>query len=259
MHWIYPTIAMAIGLVIGSFLNVVIHRGPKLWNLIDDDKRKGNLAVPGSYCPACGTPIEKHHLVPVLSYLALRGKCAVCRSPIPQRYPAVEVLGGLAALSAYLLFGVSVTALLAAAFFWFLIALAAIDLETGFLPDALTLPLLIIGLGANAATLFTTLSNALIGAVAGYVVFRLIGEAFFRLRKLEGLGQGDAKLLAAIGAWLGWQALAPTVLIAALTALVGLLIVKLTGKAVTNETPIPFGPTLAMAGAVLLIGRTISL
>ena len=253
MTLIFPAFAAFFGLIIGSFLNVVIHRGPAMWRLVDDDSRRGNLAIPRSYCTACHTPIARAHLVPLVSYLALGGKCASCGARIPVRYPIVELLGGAAALTAYLLFGVTVSALFAAIFVWFLIALAVIDLDTGFLPDALTLPLIVLGIIVSAAGFFVPLNDALIGAVIGYLSFWLIGTAFKKIRSIEGLGQGDAKLLAAIGAWLGWQAIAPTVLAAALIGLAGVLTMRVAGKDITGATPIAFGPALAVSGVLILM------
>ncbi len=224
-----------------------------MWRLVDDDSREGNLVFPRSYCPACHAPIARAHLFPIASYLALGGKCASCGTKIPIRYPVVELLGGAAALGAYLLFGFTVAALFAAIFFWILIALAVIDFETGFLPDALTLPLIIFGIIASAVGFVAPMTDALIGAVAGFLIFRIVGMIFHRLRGIEGLGQGDAKLLAAIGAWLGWQAIAPIVLAAALIGLAGALSMRFTGKEITGATPIPFGPALAISSALILI------
>jgi len=258
MQWIFPIIAILTGLIIGSFLNVVIHRGPALWRLVEDDRRQGNLALPGSYCPACKAPIHPMNLIPVFSFLFLHGKCAACSASISIRYPIVEILGGGSALGAYILFGPSIAGFLAALFFWFMIALAFIDLETGFLPDVITLPLIALGLGANAISTFVLFSAALIGAGAGYFIFRIIGEIFSRWRGIEGLGQGDAKLLAAIGAWLGWQALAPAVFLAALLGLVVIFITRIAGKEITSQTPVPFGPALAASSAIILAVSTLS-
>lgn len=224
-----------------------------MWRLVDDDSRRGNLAFPRSYCTACHAPIARAHLVPIAGYLALRGKCASCGARIPARYPVVELLGAAAALAAYLLFGMTITALFAAIFIWFLITLAIIDLETGFLPDALTLPLIILGIIVSAAGFFTPLNDALIGAGVGYLSFWVIGTAFKQIRGIEGLGQGDAKLLAAIGAWLGWQAIAPTVFGAALIGLASVATMRLSGKEISGKTPIAFGPALAVSGALILI------
>ena len=250
MEWFFSATAFALGLIAGSFLNVVIHRGPAIWKLVDDPARRGSLAFPRSYCPACGAPIGALNLIPVVSYFMLKGKCAACGASIPARYPVVELLAAGAGLAAYGLFGPTLTAVFAAAFFWVLIALSVIDLETGYLPDALTLPLAAAGLAVNGAGAFVSFPDAAIGAAAGYGAFRLIGEAFFRLRGIEGLGQGDAKLLAAIGAWLGWQALAPIILAASLLGLAGALALRLAGRDVSGQTAIPFGPALALAGAL---------
>ena len=250
MEWFFSATAFALGLIAGSFLNVVIHRGPAIWKLVDDPARRGNLAFPGSYCPSCGAPIRARHLIPVVGCLMLRGKCAACGGSISARYPIVELLAAGAGLAAYALFGPTFEAAFAAAFFWVLIALSAIDLETGYLPNALTLPLAAAGLAVNGAGAFIPLPDAAIGAASGYVIFRLIGEAFIRLRGAEGLGQGDAKLLAAIGAWLGWQALAPVILAASLLGLASALTMRLAGRKVSGQTAIPFGPALALAGAL---------
>jgi len=259
MIWSLAILAVFTGLIIGSFLNVVIHRGPTLWKLVDDDSRRGDLSFPRSYCPACHKPIRRAHLIPVFSYLALRGKCADCAAPVSMRYPIVEILGAAAGLTALFLFGATTTALFAAVFFWFLIALACIDFETGFLPDALTFPLIGFGLIANAFGQFTILTDSGIGAVVGYGAFRLIAVAFEKLRGVEGLGQGDAKLLAATGAWLGWQALAPAIFIAALSALGIVLIMHLSGKKMTAQTSIPFGPALCTAATIMMLAKVIDL
>ena len=256
--WVIYITAALTGLLIGSFLNVVIYRGPVLWKLIDAPSR-GNFALPRSYCPHCEKSIRAVHLVPLIGYIMLRGKCTDCHGVIPIRYPLIELFGALAAVGAILLFGLSPAAIMAAIFFWFLIALAAIDLETGYLPDALTLPLIVIGLGANWFDLFVTAKDAAIGTVAGYAIFRLIGIAFIRLRDVEGLGQGDAKLLAVIGAWLGWTALAPVVFLGAVIALIGVAIGAARGTNVAKDTPIPFGPALAVAAMAMMVARGLNL
>lgn len=253
--WVYFAASGLVGLLIGSFLNVVIYRGPAIWGLVENDPPRGNLAFPRSQCPYCGAPIRTLHLTPLIGYLMVRGKCVDCRKNIGLRYPLIELAGAAAGIGAFALFGLSSAALLAAIFFWFLIALAAIDAETGYLPDALTLPLIAGGLAANAFTHFVPLTSALIGAFLGYAAFRLIDFAFMRLRGMEGLGQGDAKLLAAVGAWLGWMALAPTVFAGAMLALLGVLIMRLKGKVISNDTAIPFGPALALAAALVMALR----
>lgn len=257
-YWVILATWVFAGLLIGSFLNVVIWRGPAMWGLIDDEAR-GDLVKPRSYCPSCKAPVKRISMIPVLGYLTLKGKCASCNAAISPRYPIVELLGAAAAVAAAMLFGFTVTALLAALFFWTLIALAFIDAETGFLPDALTLSLLALGLAANAIDLFAALPDALIGAIAGYLIFRLIGALFHRLRGVEGLGQGDAKLLGALGAWLGWQALAPLVFAGAMLALIAVGAMRISGRIISNDTPIPFGPALAAAGAFAMIANGLDL
>ncbi len=229
-----------------------------MWKLTGNDSR-GDLIKPRSYCPSCKTPIKNIDLIPVIGFLALGGKCASCKASIPLRYPIVELLGGLSAIIAALVFGFTAAAMVATAYFLFLIALGFIDADTGYLPDALTVPLIALGLIANGFGLFTSWQNALIGAAVGYAAFRLIGEAFLRLRGVEGLGQGDAKLLAAIGAWLGWLALAPVVFAGALLALAAVATLRLTGTKVSGDTPIPFGPALAVAGALAMIANGLDL
>jgi leader peptidase (prepilin peptidase)/N-methyltransferase len=249
---ICATIFLA-GVAIGSFLNVVIHRGPALWGLVDGDSRRGGLVGPRSYCPACHAPIARRHLIPLISYLALKGKCAACGAKIPARYPAVELLGGLITSAALIAFGLTGQALAAALFGLALIALAAIDLETGFLPDAITLPLIGAGLTANAFGVFVPFGQAAIGAVLGYSALWLIGAAYERLRGREGLGLGDAKLLAAIGAWTGWAALPAVLFVGAAATLAVVAAAGASGQGRKFDEPIPFGPGLCAAGFVGLM------
>ena len=218
LEWAIFITAFLAGLLAGSFLNVVIYRGPQMWNLIDGHDR-GNFAFPRSSCPSCGATISPLYLVPVVGLLLLRGHCGACTKSISLRYPVVELLGGMAVLVAAVLFGPTPSAGLAALLFLFPIALA------------------------------------IIGAAVGYLVFREIDFAFLKLRGIEGLGQGDAKLLAAIGAWLGWVALAPTVFIAAILGLVAVGIMRLKGQTVSGDMAIAFGPTLAGAAAIIMIAR----
>lgn len=235
------------GLTVGSFLNVVIHRGPSMWGLIDDAPR-GDLVRPGSYCPSCRAPLGFRNLVPLASYLAQRGKCAACGAPIRWRYPLVEFLGGASAVLAVVVFGWTPAAALAAIAAFVLIALAFIDLETGYLPDALTLPLGALGLGANAFNMFVPITDAVIGAVAGYITFWAIGAVYRSMRKREGLGLGDAKLLAAIGAWTGWISLPVVIFIAAALTLA---VAALRGRAKADDA-LPFGPGLCAAGVAAI-------
>lgn len=247
------TMAGAIGLLIGSFLNVVIYRGPRLWGLVDGDPR-GNLAAPGSYCPACRQPIAWTGLVPILSYIAQRGQCRSCSAKIALRYPIVEALGGAVALASVAVFGAGWPALGAAAFGWALLALAFIDLETGYLPDAITLPLIGAGVLAGAFHLIVRFSDCLIGAVAGYLAFRLVGAAYHKFRGRDGLGQGDAKLLSVIGAWGGWMILPAVVLSGALITLAAIGASALRGEKASMVKPVAFGPGLCAAGFLCVLG-----
>jgi len=251
LTWVIYIIAILAGLIIGSFLNVVIHRGPFIWGLIDGPER-GNLATPRSYCPNCKTQLTFINLIPVFSYIFQNGKCVYCKTPINIRYPIVELLGALSAALALFTFDLSTAAITTMVLCWFLIALAVIDFETGYLPDALTLPLLAIGLGVNAVATFVPFPSALIGAVTGYGFFRLIGFAFQKLRGHEGLGQGDAKFLAAAGAWLGWQSLPFVILIGSLTTLL-VIIFKSGFRAPAPDLEIPFGPGLCFATAMVIL------
>jgi leader peptidase (prepilin peptidase)/N-methyltransferase len=241
-----------LGLVAGSFLNVVIHRGPTLWGLVGGDRRaRGNFAFPRSRCPHCGTTIRADDLIPIISFIRLSGRCRVCGSAISWRYPAVEAVAAVACVAAYLTFGPTLAGGLAAAFLLALIALAAIDLETGYLPEAITLPLIATGLLANAFSIFTAPSEALIGAGVGYGAFALISLGYRALRGRDGLGLGDAALFAAIGAWGGWAVLAPTALLASLLALSTLgALALITRRPLDFARPIPFGPAIAAAGAI---------
>lgn len=243
------------GLTVGSFLNVVIHRGPSMWGLLDEAPR-GDLVRPGSYCPSCRMPLRFCNLIPLASFLWQRGRCAACGAPISRRYPLVELLGGAGAVLSVIVFGWTLAAAFAAIAAFALITLAFIDLETGYLPDALTLPLAALGLGVNAFGAFVPIVDALIGAAAGFLVFWAIGAVYRSMRKREGLGLGDAKLLAAIGAWTGW-ALLPIVIFVA--AALTLAVAALRGRASAEEA-LPFGPGLCAAGvaAIFAGGRLLS-
>jgi len=255
------------GLVIGSFLNVVIHRGPVLWGLAPpagsdledeaawdyDRNYRGTLVGPRSACPSCGRPIRSWHNLPVISFIWLRGRCADCGSRIAWRYPLVELGGAAIALFALWAAGPFWPALGIAVFGWTLLALAAIDLETGFLPDRLTLPLIVLGLAINLAEVYTMPFLAVAGALFGYGVFWLTAITYRLLKKQEGLGLGDAKLLAAIGAWAGLAWIAPAILLASVVALAGVAFSLLFGRKVHGKTEIRFGPALALAGFVVLL------
>ena len=260
-------VAGLVGLCVGSFLNVVIHRLPRMmeaqWRAEcaavggREPPREAplNLVTAPSRCPSCGTAIRAWQNIPVVSWLALRGRCAACRTPIAMRYPAVELAGGLLAVLLASVYGYSAALPFAAVYAWALLALAFIDLDTQLLPDDITLPLLWLGLIANASGVFTDLRSAVLGAVAGYLVLWLVYWAFRILAKKEGMGYGDFKLLAAIGAWTGWQVLPVAILVAAgLGAVIGSVSLWLSRKG--TDTRIPFGPYLALGGIVsLLWGR----
>ena len=255
--------AAVIGLCVGSFLNVVIHRLPKMmergWaaqcaelqGREPEPQPRYDLVVPRSACPSCGHAISALENVPVLSWLALRGRCKACGTRISARYPVVELAAGVAALAAIWKFGPTWTGLAACALLWTLIALAFIDADTQLLPDDLTLPLLWGGLVANLFGLFVPLASAVIGAVAGYLALWTIYWLFKLIRGKEGMGYGDFKLLAALGAWLGWPMLPQIVLVSSvLGAVGGIAAMALQGR--DRAAPLPFGPWLAGAGAVAL-------
>ncbi len=261
--------AFVLGLLVGSFLNVVIHRLPKMmeaeWrtqceellcpadaNKTAETKPAFNLVVPRSRCPHCGHGITALENIPLISYLALRGKCSACKAPISLRYPLIELVTGLLSLAVIAYVGPGIQGLAALVFTWCLIALTMIDYDTQLLPDDITLPLLWLGLIVNAFGLFTSLENALWGAVGGYLFLWSIYWLFKLLTGKEGMGYGDFKLLAALGAWLGWAYLPQIIILSALVgAVVGiaLMLIKRRGK----DIPIPFGPYLAAAGWIALI------
>lgn len=258
MTWIIFATVFVAGLLLGSFLNVVIHRGPALWGLGDSESRsRGDFIAPRSYCPSCGKQIRAVDLVPVVSYALLGGKCRDCKAHISLRYPIVELLGGAAALLSVAVYGPTIDAGLAALFLFTLIALAFIDRETGYLPDALTLPLAAAGLAANITGRFASIGAALIGAGAGFLAFWALAAAYRALRGREGLGGGDAKLLAALGAWGGWTMLPPTVFAASLMALAFVGVSALMGRKIDRVAPIRFGPALCAAGAAMFIAAAL--
>ena len=259
-------LAMALlGLCVGSFLNVVIHRLPKMmerqWRAECAELAGGqppavsdryDLIVPRSACPACGHKITALENIPLLSWVVLRGKCSACAAHISVRYPLVEAL--TAALSAYVAwhFGYGIAAAGALLFTWSMIALTCIDLDTYYLPDDITLPLLWLGLLFNTAGTYTALPSAVIGAAAGYLSLWSVYWVFKWATGKEGMGYGDFKLLAAIGAWLGWQMLPLTILLSSLVgAVIGIGLIIFAGRG--RSTPIPFGPYLAIAGMIALL------
>ena len=264
-------LAAVVGLCVGSFLNVVIHRLPKMlergWREqcaeiageAPGDAPAYNLIVPRSQCPACGHRIGALENIPVLSYFMLHGKCSACRAPIPARYPVVEVAGGILAVAAILRFGATPAALAASLFLWMLLALTMIDFDTQLLPDNLTLPLLWAGLLVNVlgAAPLANLRDAVIGAIAGYLALWVVYWLFKLIRGKEGIGYGDFKLLAALGAWLGWQMLPLVVLLSSIVgAAIGICLVVFRGR--DRQVPLAFGPYLAIAGGIaLFFGRAL--
>jgi leader peptidase (prepilin peptidase)/N-methyltransferase len=250
-----------LGLVIGSFLNVVIYRLPKQmehdWALqcgqTPADPRPG-LVVPGSRCPQCGHALAWFENIPLLSFIVQRGRCRACAAPIAVRYPLVELAAAGLAMVAVRAFGLTPEAVLVMVFLWTLLALAVIDARTLLLPDRLTLGLLWAGLLANALGYWSALPlpDAVLGALAGYASLAAVAWGYAQLTGREGMGLGDAKLLAALGAWLGWLALPLMVLLASLLALLvgGLALWR--GRA-DRHTALPFGPFLALAGGLAII------
>lgn len=266
----FTVLGALLGLFVGSFLNVVIYRLPLMmereWQAQAAELRgeepasreRFNLATPRSRCPHCGHLISAAENIPLFSYLALRGRCRHCGARISKRYPAVEVLCALLSGYAAWHFGFSLAALGALLFLWALIALTFIDLDTQLLPDDLTLPLLWLGLLFNLAHTYTALPDAVIGAVAGYLALWSVYWLFKLLTGKEGMGHGDFKLLAAIGAWLGWQSLPLTILLSSLVgAAIGISLILFARHG--RNTPIPFGPYLAAAGIIALFwGETLT-
>lgn len=269
------TAAGVLGLVVGSFLNVVVRRLPKMlryrWvcesvetlaearqevgrqsNYEGGDSPPPSLWTPPSHCLACGKNLKAWHKIPVLSFFLLRGRCGFCRLPISKQYPTVELLTLLVSVVVAARFGLSLETLAALVFSWILIALAFIDYNEQLLPDELTLSLLWTGLAANAFGLFTDAASAVWGAAAGYASLWLIYHAVRLATGRHGLGHGDMKLLAAIGAWCGWEIL-PFVLLAA--SLIGLAaaLVLITTRRMRKDETMPFGPYLAAAGWMFFV------
>lgn len=259
----WALVAGLLGLCIGSFLNVVIHRLPKVmeqeWQGQCAELRGEeppaleavSLSKPRSRCPSCGHQISALENIPVISYLLLRGKCSGCGTRISLRYPIVELSTALLSAFAAWHFSTSIQIIGALAIIWALIALAAIDFDTQLLPDSITLPLLWLGLAFNLNNAFTDLPSAVIGAMAGYLSLWSVFWLFKLATGKEGMGYGDFKLLAALGAWLGWQLLPAIILLSSVVgALVGISLILALGR--ERNLPIPFGPYLAAAGLIAL-------
>ncbi|MCE5985222.1 prepilin peptidase [Pseudomonas sp. LF19] len=261
----YLSIALLLGLIVGSFLNVLVHRLPimleRQWQAearevlelpSEAQAPRFDLLLPPSQCPHCAHRIRPWENIPVISYLALRGRCSGCQARISPRYPLVELACGALTLFVAWRFGVTGTALALLVLSWGLLAMSMIDIEHQLLPDALVLPLLWLGLIVNAFEMFVPLEDALWGTVAGYLSLWSVFWVFKMVTGKEGMGYGDFKLLAMLGAWGGWQILPLTLLLSSLLgALIGLIMLRLQRK--QASTPIPFGPYLAIAGWIALL------
>jgi leader peptidase (prepilin peptidase) / N-methyltransferase len=267
---IFITVSVIFGLMVGSFLNVVIHRLPKMmeqeWhnNCLElqgkdiPEQKKFTLSTPRSACPKCSHQITALENIPIISYLLLGGKCKGCKTKISIRYPFVEAItGALLGLVAYK-FGYTDMTLFAWVFTLALITLTFIDFDTQLLPDDITLPLLWLGLLFNLNGGFTDLKSAVLGAAAGYLILWSVYWLFKIVTGKEGMGFGDFKLLAAIGAWFGWQLIPAVILLSSvLGAVIGIALILLKGK--TGNTAIPFGPFLALGGiAALFYGQQLA-
>ena len=264
--WLLYLVVIFVSLCVGSFLNVVILRLPKMmkqeWRcqceefleVPEEDRKPGEkitLSKPASTCPACGHKIRAWENIPVISWLILGGKCASCKTRISPRYPIIEALTAIFSVVTVYLLGPSEAALWALLMVWALVALTMIDFDTQLLPDGITLPLMWLGLVLNYFGVLTDFGSAFWGAVAGYLSLWSVYWLFKLATGKEGMGHGDFKLLAALGAWLGWQLLPAVILLSSLVgAIVGisLMVFRKHGR----EVPIPFGPYLAAAGLLSL-------
>lgn len=266
--WLFPLLATIVGLIISSFLNVVIYRLPKMmeasWelelkeafpdqNIKLDAPSPINLSLPHSFCPHCQHKIRPWHNIPVIGWLLLRGKCYDCHQPISIRYPLVELLGGVLSYVIAAHFGLTVYAIALMIFTYVLIAASFIDLDTMLLPDSLTLPLMWGGIALSLNQLSpVSLHDSVLGAMLGYLSLWSLYWLFRILTGKDGMGYGDFKLLAALGAWLGWQALPMIIFVSSLVgAIFGLTMLAIKRKRFENT--FPFGPYLAVAGWVVLI------
>ncbi|MFJ3317186.1 prepilin peptidase [Herbaspirillum huttiense] len=245
--------ASAFGLMIGTFLNVVVHRLPIMISgeaMKIDDAKAFNLAFPASHCPSCHTPLRPWHNVPLFSYVALRGRCHACGTPISWRYPLIEALTALLFVACVIAFGPTVKTLSAMLLAATLIALATIDIEIKLLPDCLTLPLLWAGLLFNTTGIFVPVASAVYGAVLGYIFFWGLCSAYSRLRGRRAMGEGDFKLAAALGAWFGPESIGLIALCAGCLVLLAAVLFKRLCR--SEEQTVPFGPALAVGAGLYL-------
>jgi leader peptidase (prepilin peptidase) / N-methyltransferase len=272
--WLFYFTVIFIGLSVGSFLNVVAYRLPKMmerdWKrechefleleppAADEDQIRFNLATPASACPNCGHKLRVWENIPVISYIFLKARCSSCGTRISIQYPAVELITAVASLLAAYTFGVTIQTVAALFFTWVLITLTLIDLKTQLLPDSITLPLLWLGILLSFFDVFTDLTSSVIGVMAGYMLLWSVYQLFKLLTGKEGMGFGDFKLLAALGAWAGYSYLPQIILVSSVVGSVfgiGMLIIGKTRQ----QQPIPFGPYLAVAGWIALLwGETIN-
>lgn len=272
--WLFYSTVLFFGLCVGSFLNVVAYRLPIMmerdWKLecheflqlkppkFEKKLSSLNLATPASACPNCGHKLHFWENIPVISYLFLKAKCSSCGTAISIQYPAVELITGISSLVVAMVFGVTVQTLAALFFTWILIALTLIDLKKQLLPDNMTLPLLWAGISLSFFDVFTDLTSSVIGAIAGYLILWSVYQLFKLLTKKEGMGFGDFKLLAALGAWAGFSYLPQIILVSSVVGSITGISMLLTGKT-KQQQPVPFGPYLAIAGWIALLwGETIN-
>ena len=272
--WLFYTTVVLSGLCVGSFLNVVAYRLPLMmerdWTIecreflqlepekIDDRLSRLNLATPTSACPNCGHQLHFWENVPVFGYLFLKGKCSSCKTHISAQYPVIEALTGIASMVVAYRFGVTIQTLAALFFTWVLIALTLIDLKKQLLPDNMTLPLLWAGICLSFFGVFTDLASSVIGAIAGYLILWSVYQLFKLVTKKEGMGFGDFKLLAAMGAWIGYNYLPQIILLSSIVGSVIGISMLVLGKTKSQQT-IPFGPYLAIAGWIAMLwGDTIT-
>ncbi|MGZ8189649.1 MAG: prepilin peptidase [Methylococcaceae bacterium] len=266
---LFSALAGVIGLLVGSFLNVVIYRLPimmqRAWRkecteylqlnpeFSDENEEEAfNLVLPLSRCPSCKTAIKPYQNIPVISYVFLKGKCAACSNPISLRYPIIEAFTAVTSVIVAWHFGYSPQAAFALLLTWSLIAMSFIDIDHYLLPDSINLPLLWLGLFLSLFGLFTDTHSSIIGAIAGYLALWAVFHLFKLATGKEGMGYGDFKLLALFGAWLGWQYLPVIVLLSSLVgAIIGIAMIILVKR--DRNIPIPFGPYLAVAGWIALL------
>ncbi len=262
--WLYLTTGALVGCFVGSFLNVVIYRLPKMMEneykqeccefleLEHKAPARFNLAIPGSRCSSCNQSIKPWHNIPILSYLLLKGKCAYCQASYSVRYPMIELVTGILTWLMLWHFGANAQGLFAVLLLWALICLTMIDVDTQLLPDSITLPLIWLGLIANSINTYVPLIDSLWGAVAGFLSLWSIYWLFKIVTKKEGMGRGDFKLLAALGAWMGWQLLPLIIILSSFVgAVIGIAGIIIMGR--DKNIPMPFGPYLAIAGWIAFL------